>query len=200
MNKNEFLDELRRRLDRLPNGDIARSLDYYTEMIDDRMEDGLLEEEAVAAVGTPSEVAAAILQEMPLIKLVKARKTPQTKRPVWVTVLLILGSPLWLSLVIAAFAVVLSIAVTVWSVLFALWVSAVAFCLCAPLGLLYLPVYAALGSFGTGVFLLGAGLFLSGVGLFLLCGCKKGTGLLLRGHRGLFRLCKCLLIGKEAVQ
>ena len=39
MKKNEFLAELRGRLAGLSEADLNRSLDYYAEMIDDRMED-----------------------------------------------------------------------------------------------------------------------------------------------------------------
>ena len=47
MKKQEFLDLLKNRLWALPERDIQQSLDYYKEMIDDRMEDGLSEEDAV---------------------------------------------------------------------------------------------------------------------------------------------------------
>ena len=66
MKKNEFLAELRGRLAGLSEADLNRSLDYYAEMIDDRMEDGLSEDEAVNAVGTPAVIAEDILKEMPL--------------------------------------------------------------------------------------------------------------------------------------
>ena len=47
MNKSEFLGELEKSLSELPEKDRSRSLDYYGEMIDDRTEEGLSEEEAV---------------------------------------------------------------------------------------------------------------------------------------------------------
>ena len=45
MDKFEFITELRAKLWALPEADKQRSVDYYREMIDDRMEDGLSEEE-----------------------------------------------------------------------------------------------------------------------------------------------------------
>ena len=50
MNKQEFLYELKGKLWALSEEEKKSSLEYYTEMIDDRMEDGLSEEEAVAAI------------------------------------------------------------------------------------------------------------------------------------------------------
>ena len=64
MTKNEFLAELKERLAGLSEADLNRSMDYYAEMIEDRMEDGLSEEEAVKEVGTPAAIAEEILKEI----------------------------------------------------------------------------------------------------------------------------------------
>ena len=50
MNKQEFLSRLRKQLKGLE--DKEERITFYSEMIDDRMEEGLSEEEAVAAVGS----------------------------------------------------------------------------------------------------------------------------------------------------
>lgn len=63
MNKYEFLAELRKRLGSLPNEDIDRSLDYYREMVEDRMEDGLTEEQAVDALGSIDDIVAQIFAD-----------------------------------------------------------------------------------------------------------------------------------------
>ena len=65
MKRVEFLEALKARLWALPEADIQCSLDYYSEMIDDRMEDGLTEEEAVAAIGNLEEIVQQILGETP---------------------------------------------------------------------------------------------------------------------------------------
>ena len=121
MNKQEFLAELRRGLQGLPQADIEERVNFYSEMIDDRMEDGLTESEAVAEIGSVGEVVSQILSDIPLTRLVKEKIKP--KRPVspWVVVLLILGFPLWLPLVIAFSAIILSIYIVVWSVIISLW-------------------------------------------------------------------------------
>ena len=78
MNKEQFLAALRARLTALPRADLERTLQYYSEMIDDRVEDGMTEQAAVADVGDPAELAAAI-SRMP------ERQTPvrteQKKKP-----------------------------------------------------------------------------------------------------------------------
>ena len=50
MDKRTFLNSLREQLYGLSQSDIDKSLEYYSEMIDDRMEDGVSEEEAVGYV------------------------------------------------------------------------------------------------------------------------------------------------------
>ena len=47
MNKKEFLSELQKALSGLPQDSIADRLNFYAEMIDDRMEDGLSETETL---------------------------------------------------------------------------------------------------------------------------------------------------------
>lgn len=65
MNKYEFLAAVRERLDGLDKDDIDRSLDYYREMIEDRVEEGLSEDEAVAALGSIDSIVADIRGEAP---------------------------------------------------------------------------------------------------------------------------------------
>ena len=50
MTKKEFLARLRRGLAQLPPEEREERLAFYSEMIDDRMEEGLSEQEAVASL------------------------------------------------------------------------------------------------------------------------------------------------------
>ena len=60
MNKKEFLEELARRATALSEPEQTRLTDYFGELIDDSMEAGVPEEEAVAALGDP----AALVREL----------------------------------------------------------------------------------------------------------------------------------------
>lgn len=60
MDKQTFLEELEKKLAALPEDERARLVDYYREMIDDRVEEGLDEAAAVAALGDPAELAGAL--------------------------------------------------------------------------------------------------------------------------------------------
>lgn len=127
MRKQEFLDKLRASLWAMPEADKQRSMDYYAEMIDDRMEDGLSEEEAVAAIGDLDEIVQQILHETPRPPAtVKVESQKQRELEPWMIVLLVLGSPLWISLVVSVVSVVVSVYVSLWSVVVALYISAFA--------------------------------------------------------------------------
>lgn len=200
MTKNEFLAELKERLAGLSEADLNRSMDYYAEMIEDRMEDGLSEEEAVKEVGTPAAIAEEILKEMPLAKLVKARVKPNRKMAAWEIVLRILGAPVWVSLLIALFAVVLSLYIALWSVVISLWAVEAALGAAVLAGVVALPVSLVQGNVWAGVALLGIGVFAAGLCVFGYYGCICVTkGACLLGKR-LFYFVKTCFIRKEAVR
>ncbi len=121
MNKNEFLTAIRERLQGLPEEDINKSIDFYCEMIDDRVEDGMSEAEAVAALGSIEEIIAQILSEVSLPKLVKERVKPKRALKAWEIVLLILGAPLWIPLVATVILTALAIYLSIWSVIISLY-------------------------------------------------------------------------------
>lgn len=126
MTKEGFLAQLRQQLWALPEADRQNSLDYYAEMIDDRMEDGLTEEEAVAAIGNLEEIVQQILGETPRPPVEvkpeqKQQKLKQDNTKTWLIILLVLGSPVWIPLLASAIGTVIGIYVSLWSVVIALY-------------------------------------------------------------------------------
>ena len=175
MRKNEFLTALEQALSGLAEADVKASLAFYEEMISDRMEDGCTEEEAVAAVGSPETIAREIIAQTPLVRIVGERIKPRRRLATWEIVLLAVGSPLWASLGIAAFALVLSLYAVLWSVVVSLWAVAVAQIGSAlgaiPVGVAYLFG----GSAAVGLALLGASLVLAGVSVFAFFACLSAS-------------------------
>lgn len=125
MKRVEFLKELKARLWALPEADIQCSLDYYSEMIDDRMEDGLTEDEAVAAIGNLEEIVQQILGETPrppvVVEPAKKAEPAKGSTKTWLIILLVLGSPVWIPLLASAIGTVIGIYVSLWSVVIALY-------------------------------------------------------------------------------
>ena len=73
MKKEEFLNELRIELAGLPEEDILDRIEFYSEAIDDRMEEGQTEEEAVRAVGGVDKAVKEVVSDTPITKLVKEK-------------------------------------------------------------------------------------------------------------------------------
>ncbi len=182
MNKQEFLSQLREALAGLPAEEREERLTFYREMIDDRMEEGFSEEEAVRQVGTIDEIVAQIKADNPLLKFVKQRI--RKKRSTWEIVLLAIGSPVWLSLLIAAFAVLLSLYISLWAVIVSLWAVFAAVAACA-LGVIAGGIVLAFAQHYplTGIAAIGAGLVCAGLSILLFFGCQVATkgGVLLTG-------------------
>ena len=91
MTKNEFLTELRVALAGLPEEDIEKSLEYYSEMIDDRVEDGLPEGEAVADLGSIEDIRKQILKDIPITKIIKEKVKPKRSFGGWEIAVIIIG-------------------------------------------------------------------------------------------------------------
>ena len=122
MNKQTFLSELRKRLAGLPKKELEERLAFYSEAIDDRIEDGLTEEQAVAGIGSLDEVVEQIMSEVRLPSLVKEKVKPKRSLMVWEIVLLVVTFPIWVSLLFVALVVLLSIYIVMLAFATALWV------------------------------------------------------------------------------
>ena len=176
MRKQEFTDDLRSKLSALPPAELEERLSFYEEIIDDRMEEGLSEEEAVAAIGSADEIAEQIIGDVPIKTIVKEKIKPKRRLKAWEIVLLVLGSPIWFSLlVIVPLSVAISLYAVLWSVIVALWAafasvvgSAVGVCI-GGAGLVAVRQTAA------GLAMIGAGLVCAGLSVFLFFGCSAAT-------------------------
>ncbi len=174
MKKSEFIYRLDELLNALPRSDAKRSLDYYTEMIDERVEAGMGEEEAVAELGTPESIAEQILEDIPQKS---AEKAPKHKRKLsaFAIVLLILGSPVWFSLLIASFAVILSLYVSLWAVIISMW-AAFGSLVGGAFGAIVCAVgYMFSGNILSGIAIIGVGIVCMGLSILMFYGCKTAT-------------------------
>ena len=200
MNKQEFLAKLRKGLHGLPQNDIEERLTFYNEMIDDRMEEGLTEDAAVSEIGTVNEVVSQIVTETPLSKIGKEKVRPKRTLRVWEIVLLALGSPIWLSLLIAAFAVIFAVYVTAWSVIAALWASELALAVSSIGSILSAVIFAFQVNGIVAIAVLGAGIAFAGLSIFLFFGCKETTKGILFLTKKMILGIKSLFIGKENIK
>jgi uncharacterized membrane protein len=195
MNKQDFLAALRGFLNDLPAEDIRRSLDFYAEMIDDHMEEGITEEDAVAAVGSAEQIADQIRGDAGA-----APRKPKRKVKPWSLALILLGLPLWLPLLLAAASVIISIYVSIWAVIISLYATAVALGISSIVIFLMPLLYIPTGNVAGACLVLGAAMVLTGITILLFVGLKpvrKGTVWLTKKS---FVWLKRLFVGKEAAQ
>lgn len=199
MTKPEFLSRLQKRLAGLPERELQERLNFYSEMIDDRIEDGCTEEEAILKIGTVEEVASQIVADIPLAKIARERLKPKKRLATWELLLLILGSPIWLSLGVAALAVMLSLYVVLWSLVVSAWAVFASFVACALGGLLGGVAIASTGHPTVGIALIGAGLVLAGLSVFGFFGCNGATrGIAILTRRIALGIKKCFVKKEDA--
>ncbi len=193
MTKKEFLQQLRSLLSGLSQEDIQSSLDYYGEMIDDRVESGMSEQEATAELGAPQNIAHDILLEMPLPKVIKSKCNRKRTWKAWEIVLLAVGSPVWLSLLVALVVVILASYAVLWVVIGALWISDAA--IFASSILLFITTFGAPPMMV--LLICGAGLAFIGLSVLMFFGCLKLTVLFAKLSIMITKGIKHLIIGKN---
>ena len=162
MSKADFLRLLERALMQLSEEERQKNLEYYSELLDDMMEEGMTEAEATAKLGSPNQIAQSILQEMPLGKLVSTRMKPKSGWTPLAIVLAVVGSPVWVPLLLATVSIVLAVFVSIWALGFA----AVAVVIALAVAVVAAPIFAVRAAVMTlplGLMLLGAGLVLLGL-------------------------------------
>ena len=196
MSKDAFIGELRHRMAGLPKEAVDRTVEYYSELIADSMEDGLSEEEAVSRLGSLDEIVANVVKDTPLSQIVETRIREKKARRggirAWEVILLVLGAPLWLPLLLAVLAVVLALYVTLWAVVIALWAVVAAVILTGVVAVVAGIVELCRLHLPQGLVLLGGGLVCMGLCALLFLLMKLITV-------GTVKLCKLIWTGIKSL-
>ena len=200
MTKLDFILTLNEKLSDLPKKEVKERLSFYSEMIEDRIEDGVSEEEAVAEVGDIDKIVKAIKEEYSHSKKSAPQKAPKRRLKGIEVVLLILGSPIWLSLIIGAFCTVFSLWVTVWCVVISLWAVFASLVGGSIGGIVAGMIFIVTGKGFAGAFMIASALICAGLSIFAFWGSKlatKGTALLTKACA---KAIKRIFTKKEKIQ
>ncbi len=176
MKKKEFLDALSRGLSPLPKRERDERVNFYREMIDDRIEEGIPEEEAVAGVGTVDGIVSQILSERPAV--VKEQRRSGAGGKVGLILLLVLGFPVWFPILLSVFVTVVSV---IFSLFVTLWAVELSFAAGAIGGVGTFFVLLFSGQVAPAFFTLGAALVSGGLAILLFFGAVAATKALGRG-------------------
>lgn len=198
MKKDEFLDTLKSRIAQLPKDEIDKQLAYYSEMIDDMVEDGIEEAHAVEKLGDMSKIAQTVLQETPLPVLMKSRVRPGGGWTALSIVLLVLGSPVWLPISLALLAILLAVYLVIWSVIVVLFAAVLAIALSGIA--LIAAVFIVPATILQKIFAFGAGIALAGLSILSFYGALAVAKELVRLTAVIAKWVKSLFIKKERIK
>ena len=194
MSRDAFIGELRHRMAGLPQQTVERTVEYYSELIADSVEDGMSEEEAVARLGSLEEIVANVVKDTPLSQIVQTRVQEKKAKGVsgWVIALLILGAPVWLPLLIAALVVLFALFIALWAVVIALWAVVAAVILAALAAMVGGVIELVRMHLAQGLVLLGGGLMCMGL-------CALAFLLMKLITVGTVKLCKWIWTGIKSL-
>ena len=160
MNRYEFMQELKIRLQRLPYDEISNAINYYEEYFDDAGVEN--EQSVIAELGSPANVASQIIADF-VVKDIKTSEPPSARKglsTVWLIILAIFASPIALPFAFAIVMVIFALVIVLFSfaiVGVALGVSGIV-CFIVSITLI-------IRHFPTAIFYMGTGLVSFGVGI-----------------------------------
>ena len=114
MTKKEFLTELRNNLNGLPREEVEDRVNFYEEIINDRMDEGMSEEDAVADIGTTDDAVRKIASQTKMTTLVKEKMKARRSLTGWELLLVVLAFPMWFPLLMTVLVILLVAYLMTW--------------------------------------------------------------------------------------
>lgn len=196
MTKAEYLSQIREKINGISTEDVEKNIEYYSEMIDDRIEEGMTEEEAVSQMDSPRKVADMILAETPITKLVEDKINSKKQFRAWEIVLIVLGAPIWLSLLIAVISVFFALAISVFAVLISFYAVGFAVGVAAIVGMIGAIMFAVSLNMNAALFMLGTGLICAGLLVLFVMAVKPVSVGIVRLCAWFGKVVKRMFVGK----
>lgn len=174
MLREEYLSQLREKLTQNNIQGIDAMIEFYGEAIDDRIEDGMSEEDAVAAMEDTDSIVKNAKLDKPIASLMadkvkeKHKEASSSGHGTLFTVLAIVGFPIWFPLLIAFFAVIFSLYISMWAVVVSLYSVELSFGVASLASLFGIAAYF-MGQIPleTAIALLGCSLLFAGLAIIL---------------------------------
>lgn len=180
MNKQEYLDCLKKELSRLPEEEIEAALEYYSEYFDEAGPER--EQQVLDELGSPAKAAAHIKADYAVRQLDEPGEKAGVKkglRAILWSILGICAIPVALPGAVAIGAVAFAVFITVFAVVLSLIIGLISFCF-SGLILIFVGVAGMSGSVAGGLLLVGTGLVCAGVTALMCVGVIIGAKALMR--------------------
>lgn len=161
MNKQEYIEALRAELSGMNKSEVSKTIEFYSELIDDALEDGVSEEEAVAGLEQPETVAARMRRE-------ETADTKKRGHTVLFVIAIVLASPIWLPIAVSVIAVLFSVYISLWAVVISLMVSAAGSGVGAIAGTAAAVMMFNSRGIADSLFILGSALVIAGAAILLM--------------------------------
>ncbi len=101
-----FLTQLRARILHLPGLEVDKAISYYRESLEDKLEDGLSDEEAIESFGSIDDIVKSIEEEVSFTSIVRHRVKEKSDKSgvnkILLAIVIILTFPIWLPIGLVA--------------------------------------------------------------------------------------------------
>ena len=180
MNKEQFLNELFRRLKGLPYNEVEGAMHFYEEYFAEAGPEN--EQNVISELGSPEHVASKIIGEYAINDAEAPPQAGKKKgvKAIWVALIALCASPVAFPLAIAAFVLIISLLATVFSVVVSFAAAGIAIT-AAGLACFGIGIAALALSFATGIYFMGMGLVCMCGGVLLLYGMVKLFAVTIKG-------------------
>jgi len=161
MNRIEFIEELKKKLRKLPYDEIKEAVDYYEGYFDDA---GVENEQAVLTeLGSPSAVASQIIAAFAVKEADAEGSSKKSWRTSWLVILALFASPIAVPIALSVGLVALALIITLSAVLVSFFAVAIAGGV-GGLACVIAGLFISLQSIPTTLLYVGVGLMLAGIG------------------------------------
>ena len=197
MNKIEFIESLKQKLSNLPKDELEERVNFYLEIIEDKIEEGIKEQEAIAQLGSVEEIANQIISDIPLRKLAKEKLKKQRKLQTWEIFLLVIGFPLWFSLLVAFLAIILALYISLWAIVISFMAIFIALALSSIALILLTGLYVLTSQGSTALMIFGLSLVCAGLSIMFFYLSKLMVKAMIKLAKKIMLAFKYMLIKKE---
>ncbi len=196
----EFLTELKNRIAHLPATEVLRVLSYYSESLEDKLEDGFTEEQAIKSFGSIDEIVKNVEEEVPITLVMKDKVKTKSRgngvNKALIAIIVVLTFPFWIGILAGAFGIVVGVYAVLWTVpiiIGSLYFSLYPIAIC---GVFYGFVRMFTLSVPTGLAYLGVGIISAGLAIMFFYPLLEGAKLWLKVNVWPFKKIKQWLIRK----